>query len=305
MNYKAIIKSKKMRLQILKLLSFIPDKQMLQLQYYIKLHRRLNLKNPQRFTEKLQWYKLYYRTPLMRQCADKWEVRKYVKDCGLSDILVPAIGVYDNVESIDFENLPKKFVMKDTLGGGGNEVIICKDKSKFKREEAVSKMKEWLASGTSYKTGGREWGYGGRKHRIIVENFIDSNAEEGGLIDYKFFCFNGKVEYVLVIADRRIGEKAGIGFFTPDYKRLQVVCRDEEPLKRSIKKPNNFEEMIRIAEILSKPFPEARVDLYNEKEKILFSEITFYASSGYMKFEPNEFDYVMGEKFVLPKKNVE
>lgn len=299
MNYRAIIKSKKMRLQILKLLSFIPDKQMLQLQYYIKLHRKLNLKNPQRFTEKLQWYKLYYRTPLMRQCADKWEVRKYVEDCGLSHILVPVVGVYNNVEEIKFEQLPEKFVMKDTLGGGGNEVIICSDKSKFNKEEAISKMKEWLASGTSYKYGGREWVYGGRKHRVLIESFLESVPDEGGLIDYKFFCFQGKVEYLYVIADRRVGQKAGLGIFTPDYEKLEVVRCDEEPLKREVKKPSNFKEMLKVAEILSKPFPEARVDLYNIKGKIIFGEITFFDGSGYMSFEPDEFDFVMGEKFVL------
>ena len=302
MDYKKIIKNKKVRLQILKLLSFIPDKQMIQLQYYIKLHRKCNLKNPQRYTEKLQWYKLYYRTSLMRQCADKWEVRKYVEECGLSDILIPTVGVFDKVEDIDFAKLPEKFVIKDTLGGGGNEVIICKDKTKFDREEAVRKMKEWMARGSSYKAGGREWVYGGREHRVIVENFIDSISDEGGLIDYKFFCFYGRVEYLYVIADRRMGKKARLGIFTPDYKKLEVVRCDEEPLRREIPKPRNYEEMVHIVETLSKPFPAARIDLYNIEGKILFGEITFFDGSGYMSFAPDEFDFVMGEKFVLPEK---
>lgn len=301
MNYKAIIKSKKARLLILKFLSFIPDKQMIQLQYRIKLHRKLNLKSPQRFTEKLQWYKLYYRTALMRQCADKWEVRKYVEECGLSRLLIPVIGVFDNVESINFEKLPQKFVIKDTLGGGGNEIIVCNDYLQFNQEEAVRKMKEWLSSGTSYRRGGREWVYGG-KHRIIIESFIDSVPEEGGLMDYKFFCFHGKAEYLYVIADRCVGKKAGLGIFTPDYKKLEVVRCDEEPLNRNITKPDNFKEMIQAAEILSQPFPEARIDLYNVKGKIYFGEITFFDGSGYMSFEPDEFDYVLGEKFVLPEK---
>ena len=302
MDYKKIIKNKKLRLQILKLLSFIPDKQMIQLQYYIKLHRKCNLKHPQRYTEKLQWYKLYYRTPLMRQCVDKWEVRKYVEECGLSDILIPTVGVFDKVEDIDFEKLPEKFVIKDTLGGGGNEVIICNDKRKFNQEDAVIRMKEWLARGTSYKAGGREWVYGGREHRVIIEHYLESDAEKGGLIDYKFLCFQGKAEFLYVMADRGIGDKAGWGVFTAEFEKLDVIEDIEPPLQRVVPKPENYEKMIKIAEKLAKPFPAARIDLYNIEGKILFGEITFFDGSGYMSFAPDEFDFVMGEKFVLPER---
>ena len=128
MTYKDIIKSRKMRLAILKCFSFIPDKSMIKLQYRIKLHRKLDLVNPRRFTEKLQWYKIYYRDLLMQQCVDKYEVRKYVEECGLSEILIPIVGVYDDVRDIKIEELPDQFVAKDTLGGGGNSVIICNNK---------------------------------------------------------------------------------------------------------------------------------------------------------------------------------
>ena len=107
-----------MRIKILRLLNFIPDKQMVRIQYKIKTGRKLNLKNPQRYTEKLQWYKLYYRNPLMLKCADKYDVREYVKNCGLDNILNECYGVYNTPEEIDFNKLPNKFVIKDTLGGG-------------------------------------------------------------------------------------------------------------------------------------------------------------------------------------------
>ena len=128
MSYKNLIKSRKTRLAILRLMAFIPDKTMVKIQYRIKLHRKLDLKNPKRFTEKLQWYKLYYRDPLMAKCVDKYDVREYVKECGLGDILIPIIGIYDTPQQIDIKKLPNKFVAKDTLGGGGNAVIICKKK---------------------------------------------------------------------------------------------------------------------------------------------------------------------------------
>ena len=189
-----------MRLAILKCFSFIPDKSMIKLQYRIKLHRKLDLVNPRRFTEKLQWYKIYYRDLLMQQCVDKYEVRKYVEECGLSEILIPIVGVYDDVRDIKIEELPEQFVAKDTLGGGGNSVIICNNKENLK-EDFLSILNKWTHSSTSYRQGGREWVYGGRKHRIILEQLLPSKAEDGGLIDYKFFCFNGKPEYLYVLAD--------------------------------------------------------------------------------------------------------
>lgn len=109
-------------------MSFVPDKWMVSLQYKIKTGRKLNLKNPQRFTEKLQWYKIFYRDPMMKQCVDKYEVRKYVEKCGLASILNECYGVYNSPDEIDFFNMPNSFVLKDTLGGGGNSVILVPDK---------------------------------------------------------------------------------------------------------------------------------------------------------------------------------
>ena len=129
-----------MRLAILKCFSFIPDKSMIKLQYRIKLHRKLDLVNPRRFTEKLQWYKIYYRDLLMQQCVDKYEVRKYVEECGLSEILIPIVGVYDDVRDIKIEELPEQFVAKDTLGGGGNSVIICNNKENLKERYGLENI---------------------------------------------------------------------------------------------------------------------------------------------------------------------
>lgn len=303
MSYKDIIKSRKMRLAILKCFSFIPDKSMIKLQYRIKLHRKLDLVNPRRFTEKLQWYKIYYRDLLMQQCVDKYEVRKYVEECGLSEILIPIVGVYDDVRDIKIEELPEQFVAKDTLGGGGNSVIICNNKENLK-EDFLSILNKWTHSSTSYRQGGREWVYGGRKHRIILEQLLPSKAEDGGLIDYKFFCFNGKPEYLYVLADRKVGDKAGLGVFKADtYEKFNVVRCDEKPLERVVEKPQVYDKMYEIAQILSRPFPESRIDLYCIDNKVYFGEITFFDGSGYMKFDPDEFDFTMGDKFILPERN--
>ena len=242
MNYKRIISSRKLRVKILYLLSFIPDRIMISIQYRIKTGRRLNVKNPKRYTEKIQWYKMNCHNPLMSKCVDKYTVRNYVKKCGLESILVPLIGVYQNVEDIDFNALPSKFVMKDTLGGGGTAVYLCSDKSEMNE----TKVKEMLHSWVDSKKGkhpGREWVYDNRRSRILVENYIDSNFDKGGLIDYKFFCFNGKVAYIYGIADRKIGEGAGLGIYDKDFNLLPYLRADERPLKREINAPKTFQKI--------------------------------------------------------------
>ena len=299
MDYKKLIKSRSLRIKIMQALSFVPDEIMVKIQYRMKTGRKLNLKNPQRFTEKLQWYKLYYRDPLMAQCADKYEVRKYVEECGLGHILNEMYGIYDSPDEVDFSKLPESFVIKDTLGGGGNSVILVKDKSKMDEVAVRAKLQEWVNEPTNKKHPGREWVYDGRKHRIIIEKFIDSDVEQGGLIDYKFFCFNGKAEYLYVMSDRQIGGTAGLSIYNSEFKRM-AVKGIEKPLARNLKKPEKFEEMKKMAEILSEAFPEARIDFYNMHSNIVFGEITFFDASGYMIFEPDEFDYVLGERFVVP-----
>ena len=300
MNYKKIIKSRKTREKILQFLNFIPDKQMIQIQYKVKTGRKLNLKEPKRFTEKLQWYKLYYRDPLMKQCVDKYDVREYVKSCGLENILIPAIGVYDNIYDICWNDLPNKFVIKDTLGGGGNSVIICEkndiNKNIFKQ------LKQWLNIPINIKNSGREWVYEGKKHRIYIEEFLEFNKEEKGLIDYKFFCFNGKARYLYVIAERELGKGAKLGIYTADYEKLNVFRCDERRLEQKIPRPKNYSDLLDIAEKLAKPFPHARIDLYDIDGKIYFGEITFFDGSGYMLFAPDQFDYQIGDKFKLPER---
>ena len=301
MDYKKIIHSRSLRLKILRLFSFIPDKTMLKIQYKLKTGNKLNLAAPKRFTEKLQWYKLYYKNPLMIQCVDKYDVREYVKNKGLTDILLTCYGIYTSVDKIDWDTLPNQFVMKDTLGGGGTSVIIVTDKATTDIGYLKLKASEWLKIEAHKKDAGREWPYyNGKQHRIMFEQYIDSSKYDGGLIDYKFFCFYGKVVCLYVIADRKLGKGACLGIYAPDFNKRNIVRLDEKPLKRDIHKPANYEGLKRVAECLANGFPEARIDLYNIDGEIKFGEITFYDGSGYMKFDPDEFDFELGEKFKLP-----
>ena len=293
MDYKRIIKSRSLRLKILNFLRFVPDKPMIKLQYRIKTGRKLNLNNPKRFTEKLQWYKLYYKNPLMVRCVDKYDVRGYVKKKGLGKYLNTCYGVYDNIDKVDWKSLPKEFVMKDTLGGGGIAVAIIKDKNKEDVINIGSKMIKPKCKGA-----GREWPYYyGKDHRLIIEKLIKSDNDSEGLIDYKFFCFNGKVEFLYVMADRKIGQSVKVSIYNRSFRRLPVKRVGDAPAI-GVKKPINFEEMITVAEKLSADFPHVRVDLYNVDGRIIFGELTFFNASGYMLYDPDTFDFEIGRKWI-------
>lgn len=303
MDYKKLIKSPETREKILECFRFVPDKTMLKLQYYIKQGHRLDLKNPKLYTEKLQWYKLYYRNPLMAKCVDKYDVREYVKNKGMGFTLNECFGVFNSPEEVDFHDLPKSFVIKDTMGGGSRGVIIIYDKDEIDEKSIRDKMEKWVQMPDSTPNFGREWPYySGRKHRIIIEKYLESNPEEGGLVDYKFFCFNGEPKYLYVIADRKMGQNAGIGIYDASYKRLPYDRADERPLERELPKPSNYEEMLAVARNLSEDFPHVRVDLYSVQGKTIFGETTFYPGSGYMQFSPPDFDRIIGDEFILPEK---
>ena len=283
----------------MKMLRFIPDKPMIKLQYRIKLKRKPNLKEPKRYTEKLQWYKLYYRNEKMPICVDKYMVRQYLEEKGLSNILVKLYAVYENPEELDFSALPDKFVLKTTNGSGTN--IICHDKSELNEDELKKKIKGFFRQSSA--SAGREWAYAKGKPRVIVEELLeDSSTSDGSICDYKFLCFGGKPEYVVYDVDRFTNHKRNI--YDTEWNDLHVAsdcpCADIE-----YPKPENLDKMLEIAEILSKDFPAVRVDLYNIGGKIYFGELTFFPWSGYVKYTPDEFDFEMGEKFILPEKSAE
>ncbi len=293
MDYKKIFKTTNSRRLVLSLLRFIPDKTMLKMQYKIKTGRSLNLNNPERFTEKLQWYKLYYRNEEMHRCVDKFKVREYVKSKGLEEILVPLYGHYSDVESMDFSNLPDTFVVKTTNGGGGLNVAIVANKEQFIQSEDKAKLQ---SRKTKPHGGGREWAYYGLEPGVVVEELlVNADNPEAGVNDYKLFCFNGKVECIVVDVDRYIGHKRN--FYDSQWKNLHVTS-DCEAVDREIPKPKNFEKMLKIAETLSEDFPFVRVDLYNVNGKIYFGELTFYPWSGYVQFNPDQFDFKLGKNFV-------
>lgn len=291
MEYKRYLKNQKIRFALLSFFSWVPDGAMLSFQYRLKLGRRLDLKNSQRWTEKIQLYKMRYRNPLLLQCVDKYSVRDYVRNKGLGNHLVNLYGVYNNVDDIPFDDLPNSFVLKTTGGGGGLNVAIVKEK----KNQNIDVIKKNLASWqeTVGSQGGREWAYSGIKaSRIIAEELlINRENPDAGVEDFKILCFNGAPNYIIVDKDRFIDHKRNI--YTTTWERVDVTT-DHNQFYPDYPKPNNLNEMLDIATILSQDFPFVRVDLYNIDGKVYFGELTFYPWSGYVQFIPDSFDFTLG-----------
>lgn len=276
---------------------FLNDETYLSLMYYCKFKKKLNLQMPRAFNEKLQWLKLNYKNPLHTGLVDKYEVKKQVSDMIGEEYIVPTIGVYDSFEDIDFDTLPKAFVLKCTHDSGG--LVICRDKEKMDIGRVKKKINQSLKRNYYYV--GREWAYKNVKPRIIAEKYMSDEFDgciEGdeklGLRDYKFYCFNGTPQFLYVSEGLDNHATAKISFLTMDWEFAPFQREDFLTFKTLPRKPRLFDKMIEIAKTLSQGEPFMRVDLYCINEKIYFSEITFCPCSGFMPLEPEEYDIEIG-----------
>lgn len=293
-SYKKIFKSQRMRMKILYIARFLPDSWMLRLQYWIKFGRSLNLRSPKRFTEKIQWYKLFYKNDVMPICSDKYTVRRYVTEKGLESILIDLYGVYQDIDEIPFGDLPQKFVLKLSNGSGGN--YICRDKSLIDRA-ALKKDFDYYRMKIKVNAG-REWPYTKSDSVIVAEELLEDETHINNAVnDYKIFCYDGKPTYIICICDR-YSDRCNHLVYDTQWNKIPVASEGAR-LDEDAPKPENLQEMLDVAAKLSEDFPFARIDLYSLSGKIYFGEITFYPWSGYMEFEPDEFDFILGEKFNL------
>lgn len=278
----------------------ISDKTYLALLGKIRLGKKINIDNPKTFSEKIQWLKLYDRNPEYTKMVDKYEAKKYVASIIGEEYIIPTLGVYNNFKEIDFDKLPNQFVIKCTHDSGGN--IICKDKSKLDFKEARKKIEKCLKK--DYYNYNKEWPYKNVRPRLIIEKYMASK-EYPELIDYKFFCFNGEPKFLYVSEGLSNHATAKISFTDMKYNLMDFHRKDYKPFKELPPKPKNFEKMKEFSEILSDKIPFVRVDFYEIKEKIYFGELTFFPCSGYIPFEPQKYDSILGDMIELPKKKRE
>lgn len=271
---------------------WIPDRKFLELVFPLITGYKLDLDNPKTYNEKLQWLKLYDRKPEYTKMVDKAEAKKYASTIIGNEHIIPTIAVYDKVEDIDFDVLPNQFVLKCTHDSGG--VVICKDKSIFDKKTAIKKLSKGIRK--NYYWQNREWPYKNVKPRIIAEKYMTDG--DGGLKDYKFFCFNGEPKLMFLLKDRKIDTR--LNFYDLDFKKLPFE-RGYPNFSDVIEKPKGWEEMILLAQKLSKNIPHLRVDFYDIEGHIYFGELTFSPGSGMEVFKPCEWDDILGGWIELPK----
>lgn len=267
------------------------DEAFLKKAFKCHMYKELNLDSPQTLNEKLQWLKLYNRKPEYTIMVDKYAVRKYIADTIGEEYLIPLLGVWDNPDDIDFDALPNQFVLKCNHNSGLG-MCICKDKRKLD----IEKVKDGLRKGLEqdYYLTGREWPYKNVKHRIIAEKYMTDSPNIDEFTDYKFYCFNGYVDCVLTCIERSTGNPK-FYFFDKDWKLLRYNKRGKAaPADFTLPKPENIDEMFRIAGELSREIPFVRVDLYNSCGKIYFGELTFFPDSGWDPNRLPEIDLYFG-----------
>ena len=278
---------------VYQILRILPDKAYVSLQYWYLTKRKLNLNNPTRYNEKLQWLKLYDHKPEYTTFVDKYLVKEYVSKKIGDKYIIPTIGVWEDARKIDFDKLPDKFVLK--CNHDSKSVFICKDKSKFDKELAVEKLNQGLKR--NHFTYGREWPYKNVKPVVMAEKYMED--ESGGLQDYKVMCFNGVPKLIQFHQGRFTNH------YTHDIYDVNWVHQDfnqkgevySEVLRE---KPEFLEEMLDLSEKLAKDVPHLRVDWYYVDHQLYFGELTFFDASGYLDFEPDKYNEIIGKWIKLP-----
>ena len=271
----------------------MPDEVMCKFYSRILLKKKVDLKNPQTFNEKIQWLKLhdYPTNQLVIDGADKYKVRAYVEEKGLGNILVPLIGHWDKPEDIDWDRLPDKFVLKCNHGCAYN--ILCNDKNTFDKEDAIKKMRKWMKE--DFGAFNIETHYSKIKPHITCEEFLGDC-----IIDYKFFCFNGEPKYIYVSSDLIHDRQAEIGFFYLDGTKMPLIRDDYAPMDIE-ELPPFFDQMKEAARVLCQDFPFVRVDFFLANDTYYFAELTFTPSGGMMPFNPDKYDLEWGKLIDLSR----
>lgn len=262
--------------------------------------RRINWSNPIDINDKINILKLTADTKIWSNLADKYLVRNYVSDKGLSEILIPLIEKYDKAENVDFNKLPKAFVLKTNHGCG--EIVIVKDKSLIDENSIRMQMHKHL----QYKYGlhQAEYHYLDIKPCIVVEQLISESDGKysSSMIDYKVWCFNGKPYCIICFFNR--GKNTNVALYDTKWNYLHGKISSTNHFTEKadfLPKPLNLDKMLDYASILSEGFPEVRVDFYNINGKIYFGEMTFTSLGGFMNYFIDDFLKELGDQIDLKK----
>lgn len=287
-------------LLFLERINLLSPKRISKIKYFLRFGRIANLKHPQNLNEKILW--LSHDTDTLRwtELSDKYRIREYVTNCGLESLLVKLYGVYGSADDIDFDILPHSFVLKTNNGCG--TVMLVEDKSKLDIIQTRKVLNRWLK--IPFGILSAEPHYRKIKSCIIAEEYLkEKSSISTSLIDYKVWCFNGKPYYVFIVCNRNIQEhKADYVIYDAKYwSDCRELLSKQYRNNISVPKPKNLDKMLEYATVLSKGFPQVRVDFYEVNGKIYFGEMTFTSQGGLMPYFTQESLRMMGEKITLPR----
>ena len=275
--------------------NWMPDDLFLKKRFLLFMGKELDLKNPKSFNEKNNWRKLNDRKDIYTQMADKYGAKSVIADRVGEEFTFPLLGVWNRAEDIDFSKLPDQFVLKVNHAGG---VIVCRNKATFDKNKAIKALKRDLK--IDYFIQSREWPYKNIQRKIICEKYMGEN-----LTDYKNYCFNGKLHYTFVWENqsRKDGRKPAAffcGAYNRDWEKSEIDI-DYPTQDVALKKPQCYEEMVRIAETMSAGIPFVRIDCYIINNRVYVGEMTFFPWGGFMRFKDEKWDLMLGALEELPK----
>lgn len=259
---------------------------------------RFDINNPKTFTEKLQWYKLFYENPNIKRIVDKYEFKKYIKEKIGEGHTIPVFGCWDNIEALSdaWDTLPDSFCLKSTISSEGGHILRIQDKSKIAFFSVKNELKTWFEPQNtmlnSYCTG-----YYDTQPRILAEEYV---RDIGNILyDYKMFCFKGTPLFMYVAVEYKSGTDSPIVFYDLEWNKLDIQYGKHRN-DTHVPKPKFFNDMVEIATQLSKDFPFVRVDFFHTERKLYLAELTFYPGGGFTEYHPHNINEKMGELFILP-----
>lgn len=273
----------------------LSDKEYISILFEHKMGRPINLERPTSFNEKLQWLKLNDIHDEFTDLSDKIKVKDIISNLLGKEYIVPTLKIYDSPNEIDFNELPEKFVLKCNHDSGS--VIICRNKNAINKKKIIKKLNKFLK--TDFYLNSREYPYKNIERKVFAEQYIETSGTKG-IVDYKFYCFNGTPKFLYVSQGLENHKTASISFYDLKGKKMPFKRADFAELD-SFKMPDNFDYLISLAEKLAK-YTKAkfvRVDLYTVNDNVYFSEFTFFPCGGFMPFNPPEQDEEIGKLLII------
>jgi len=280
------------RVQRLPLARQLYERAALAARYERVFGRPPNLRNPVTFNEKTVFKILFDRLPILTRLADKLQARDYVAERIGAGYLTELYQVCQSAAEIDWDRLPNRFALKTNHGNAMN--VLVADKTKVDVAQVSRRLDAWLA--TNPYDYSQEWCYRNIRPAILVEELL-TDKDRVTPIDWKFFTYDGRAQFVQVDIDRFTGQKRNYY----DRRLRRQPFRGRNPNAPDDPKfPDNIDVMFSLSDRLGAGLDFIRVDMYNLGGRIVFGEFTNYAAGGLEPFDPPEFDEVYGAKWRWP-----